>query len=118
MAQMVTRQKRAGQKRADICAQTKARRHLRPIVYTLTKARTTKARTFRILYRVVDNLPRTNNSVEAWHQSFQQTVDCHHPSVYKLVEHFRKEQDHCELKVKRYRSGFRQPESSKAKYVR
>lgn len=68
--------------------------------------------------RVIDNLPRTNNSVEAWHRSFQQTVDCHHPSVYKLIEHFRQEQDHYELKIERFRAGFRQPESSKSKYVR
>ena len=68
--------------------------------------------------RVVDNLPRTNNSVEAWHRSFQQTVDCQHPSVYKLIEHFRQEQDHFELKIERFLSGFRQPEASKSKYVR
>ena len=64
------------------------------------------------------NLPRTNNSVEAWHRSFQQTIDCHHPSVYKLIEHFRQEQDHYELKIERFRSGIRQPEASKSKYVR
>ena len=40
--------------------------------------------------RVNDSLPRTNNLVEAWHRSFQQTVDCHHPSVYKLVGQFHK----------------------------
>ena len=66
--------------------------------------------------RVNDSLPRTNNSVEAWHRSFQQTEDCHHPSVYKLVDHFRKEQDHVEIMIERYRAGFRQPEASK--YVR
>ena len=68
--------------------------------------------------RVNDSLPRTNNPVEAWHQSFQQTVDCHHPSVYKLVDHFRKEQDHVEIMIERIRAGFRQPEASKSKYVR
>lgn len=68
--------------------------------------------------RVIDNLPRTNNSVEAWHRSFQQTVDCHHPSVYKLVEHFRQEQSHYELKIERFHAGIRQLEASKSKYVR
>jgi len=67
--------------------------------------------------RVSDNLPRTNNSVEAWHRSFQQTADCQHPSVYKLLEHFRKEQDHVEIKIERHRAGFRNPEASKSKYV-
>ena len=68
--------------------------------------------------RVVVNLPRTNNSVEAWHRSFQQTVDGDHPSVYKLVKHFIQEQDHYELKMERYRAGFRHPEASKSKYIR
>jgi hypothetical protein len=65
-----------------------------------------------------DSVPHTNNSVEAWHQSFQQTVDCHYPSVYKLVDDFRKEQDPVEIMIERYRAGFRQPEASKSKYVR
>jgi len=43
--------------------------------------------------RLVDNLPRTNNSVEAWHRSFQQTVDCQHPSVYKVIKYSLQEQD-------------------------
>ena len=68
--------------------------------------------------RVIENLPRTNNSVEAWHRAFQQTIDGDHPSVYKLVEQFRREQDHYELKIERFQAGFRHPEASKAKYVR
>jgi hypothetical protein len=44
--------------------------------------------------RLNDYLPRTNNSVEGWHLSFQQTAVCQHPSVYKIIDHFRKEQDH------------------------
>lgn len=68
--------------------------------------------------RVNDNLPRTNNSVEAWHRAFQQTVDCHHPSIYNLIAHFRKEQDHVEIKVERYAAGFRHPVASKSKYIR
>jgi len=67
--------------------------------------------------RTTLGLPRTNNSVEAWHRAFQQTLDCHHPSVYKLVDQFRKEQDSVEIAMARFNSGFRQPEASKAKYV-
>lgn len=51
---------------------------------------------------VVDKLPRTNKSVKAWHHSFQQTVNCHHPSDYKLAEHFRQEQDRYEVKIMRF----------------
>ena len=67
---------------------------------------------------VIEELPRTNNSVEAWHSSSKQIQDCHHPSVYKLVEHFRKEQDYNELKIEMIRCGEKQPVASKAEYVK
>jgi hypothetical protein len=68
--------------------------------------------------RLVDGLPRTNNSVEAWHRSFQRTIDCHHPSLFKLIEQFRREQDHVEIQLERYRNGVRRNgAASKAKYV-
>lgn len=67
--------------------------------------------------RVVNDLPRTNNSVEAWHRCFQQTLDCQHPSVFKLIEQFRKEQDHVEIQLERFHGGERRPEASKSKYV-
>lgn len=67
--------------------------------------------------RVTNGLPRTNNSVEGWHHAFQQCVDCHHPSIIKLVEHFRKEQDHVEIQMERFKGGVRQPTASKSKYV-
>ena len=66
---------------------------------------------------MVNNLPPTNNSVEAWHRSFQQTIDCYHPSVFKLIEQFRKEQDHVEIQLEKYNSGDRQQEASNCKYV-
>ncbi|XP_030072563.1 FLYWCH-type zinc finger-containing protein 1 [Microcaecilia unicolor] len=72
---------------------------------------------WNVCNRVMDGLPRTNNSVEAWHRSFQQTVDCHHPSIFKLVDHFRREQDRTEIEISRYLAGFRHPECSKSKYV-
>jgi hypothetical protein len=55
--------------------------------------------------RVTNELPRTNNSIEAWHRSFQQTLECHHPSVYKLVKQIRKEQDFTEQRIERFRQG-------------
>ena len=30
---------------------------------------------------VVNDLPRTNNSVEDWHQAFQRSIGCHHPNL-------------------------------------
>lgn len=67
--------------------------------------------------RVTSDLPRTNNSVEGWHRAFQQTVDCHNPSIFKIIEHFRKEQNQMEIQLHRYEAGFRRPEASKNKYV-
>lgn len=67
--------------------------------------------------RVISDLPRTNNSVEGWHRAFQQTIDCHHPSIYKIIQHFKTEQHQVQIKLDRYNSGFRQPEASKSKYV-
>jgi hypothetical protein len=68
--------------------------------------------------RLADGLPRTNNSVKAWHRSFQRTIDCHHPSLFKLIEQFRKEQDHVEIQLDRYRAGARRNgAASRAKYV-
>lgn len=68
--------------------------------------------------RVLQGLPRTNNSVEGWHRAFQQTVDCQHPTVLKLVEHFRREQDLTEQRVERFLSGDVSQPASKNKYVR
>ncbi|XP_059147899.1 uncharacterized protein LOC131935505 [Physella acuta] len=73
--------------------------------------------TWNVYSRVTEGLPRTNNSVEGWHRAFQQCVDCHHPSIYKIVEHFRKEQDHVEIQLQRIRDGVQWPTSSKSKYV-
>lgn len=58
-----------------------------------------------------------NNSVEGWHRSFQQTLSAVHPSVYRLWEQLIREQDYTEIKIQRYRSGYRKPKG-KNKYVR
>ena len=53
-------------------------------------------RLWSINYRVIQGLPRSNNSVEAWHLAFQQTVGLYHPTIYKLVEAMQLEQSHTE----------------------
>ncbi|GBM47595.1 hypothetical protein AVEN_77035-1 [Araneus ventricosus] len=68
--------------------------------------------------RVVDGLPRTNSLLEGWHRAFQQTVDCHHPSVYKLIDHFRKEQDIAKIRITRLAAGIRKLDAIKTKYGR
>jgi len=43
--------------------------------------------------RAAKGLPRTNNSVEGWHNAFQSFVAFHHPTIYTLIDHFLREQD-------------------------
>ncbi|KAI6658285.1 hypothetical protein LOD99_15554 [Oopsacas minuta] len=37
-------------------------------------------------------LPRTTNAVEAWHRSFNATVGCHHPTIWKFILALKREQ--------------------------
>lgn len=67
--------------------------------------------------RVVQGLPRTNNSVEAWHRAFQGTVGYVHPTVYKLVESIQLEQSHTENIVTKINAG-RTVIKVNAKYAR
>ncbi|KAF0719628.1 MULE domain-containing protein, partial [Aphis craccivora] len=39
-----------------------------------------------------ENIPRTNNSVEGWHNSFSSTLNVIHPSIWKCIEAFKKEE--------------------------
>ena len=55
--------------------------------------------------RVIDGLPRTNNSVEGWHNAFQRTVGFNHPSVYKLIEAIQYEQSNSENLVQQIDTG-------------
>jgi hypothetical protein len=66
--------------------------------------------------RLNSDIPRTNNSLEAWHNAFQKTVDCHRPSLVKLLDKFQLEQNQSENFMLRYRAGFLSNESSKSKY--
>ena len=38
-------------------------------------------------------LPRTTNAVEAWHRSFNSTVGCHHPNMWKFITALKREQE-------------------------
>ena len=53
-------------------------------------------RVWSIFQRVIEGLPRTNNSIEGWHLTFQGTVGTNHPTIYKLIEATQLEQSHTE----------------------
>ena len=42
--------------------------------------------------RAQDELPRTNNSVERWHRSFQSNVGGNHPNFWNFVDFIKREQ--------------------------
>ncbi|KAI6648367.1 hypothetical protein LOD99_12176 [Oopsacas minuta] len=47
-------------------------------------------------------LPRTTNAVEAWHRSFNATVGCHHPTIWKFILSFKREQGLVEVRYANY----------------
>lgn len=47
--------------------------------------------------RVIDNLPRSNNALEGWHNAFNNVVGCAHPSVPKLARKLQQEQHSTQL---------------------
>lgn len=67
--------------------------------------------------RLATDLPKSNNSVEAWHNAFAKTIQCHHPHLARFVTHLKKEQSTSEQYITRYRSGFRKEEYNNSKYV-
>ncbi|KAI6658759.1 hypothetical protein LOD99_15083 [Oopsacas minuta] len=50
-------------------------------------------------------LPRTTNAVEAWHRSFNATVGCHHPTIWKFLLALKREQGLVEVRQTNYLAG-------------
>ncbi|CAF4664855.1 unnamed protein product [Rotaria sp. Silwood2] len=49
--------------------------------------------------RVAAAVPRSNNSVEGWHNAFANRVSISHPTVIKLTEKIRREQSKFEVDI-------------------
>ena len=49
--------------------------------------------------RTRQGLPRTDNEAEVWHRAFQHFVDQSHPSTYRLIDQFGKEQNLMEKRL-------------------
>ncbi|CAM4952107.1 unnamed protein product [Rotaria socialis] len=62
--------------------------------------------------RVMANLPRSNNSVEGWHNAFANRVTVAHPTMQKLAEKIRCEQSKFEVDIAHLLQGH-QPKSKK-----
>jgi hypothetical protein len=61
--------------------------------------------TWNLNSRVINELPRTNNSVEAWHRVFSENVACSNPNVFRFMEALKKEQSIHEVNAVRIEQG-------------
>jgi MULE transposase domain len=66
--------------------------------------------------RVIDNLPRTTNSLEGWHNAFNRTVNKAHASVPALASKLQQEEASVAVAVERFRAGHPQ-QKKKKKYA-
>ena len=51
--------------------------------------------------RVSEAVPRTNNSIDAWHHSFQRSLQCWHPTLWKFIDALKKEERLQRLNINR-----------------
>ena len=56
-------------------------------------------------HEVLQGIPRTNNAVEAWHRSYNSTVGCYHPNIWRFMKALKQEQGLVELKQAKYIAG-------------
>lgn len=55
--------------------------------------------------RVLNDLLKTNNSLEGWHHAFSRRVNVHHPNLSKLIQKLRIEQSSTEILIEQAFSG-------------
>ena len=55
--------------------------------------------------RVLDNLPRTNNGVEGWHNRFNQHVGQHHANIWRLFGVMKSDEDISSVELVHLRQG-------------
>ena len=48
--------------------------------------------------RVLENMPRTNNHLEGWHNGFNTLVNCSHPNIYSFLNCLKDEQSLVDFK--------------------
>ena len=59
-------------------------------------------------------LPQTTNIVEAWHRSFNATVGCNHPSIWKFNASLKREQGLVEVRQAKFIAGAQPPKRIKS----
>ena len=63
--------------------------------------------------RVDEELPRTNNSVEGWHRSFQASVGCYHPNFWKFLNFLKNQQSFQQVRMAQLLAGHPPPPQRK-----
>ncbi|XP_076036661.1 uncharacterized protein LOC143022389 [Oratosquilla oratoria] len=66
--------------------------------------------------RVLDDLPKTNNSLEGWHRRFETEVGVHHPNIWRFIKCLQKEQGFNEVQTEQY-VGEIEPEPPRKRYL-
>ena len=64
---------------------------------------------------VLQDLPKTNNSVEGWHRDFEAQLTSYHPNIWKFLECIKREQTLSNAKIEQYIAG-QEPKLKKRKY--
>lgn len=64
---------------------------------------------WNMFHRTFDELPRTNNSVEGWHHSFQATVGVYHPSFWRFLGMIKQEESLNRVKIAQALGGHAAP---------
>ena len=64
--------------------------------------------------RVANNLPRTNNYLDGWHNRFCGMVNHAHPNIRKFLEMFRREATHNEMVMAQILGGANPPPQKRA----
>ncbi|CAF4363303.1 unnamed protein product [Rotaria sp. Silwood2] len=65
--------------------------------------------------RVINDLPRSNNAIEGWHNAFANRVAIAHPTIPKLTNKIIQEQSKFEIDIEKLRQGD-EPKPKKAAY--
>ena len=69
--------------------------------------------TWNVNDRFVNDLPRTNNSVEGWHHAFQRSIGCHHPNFWSFIEVLQLEEANQRLVLVQATAGSSRPRKRK-----
>lgn len=74
-----------------------------------------KIKMWNMYDRVMDNLPRSNNSIESWHSQIHSVLSCASPTMWKCLNFFQKEFQYQEIKINILNRGEVFPQKKKYK---